>query len=554
MKIRLKIEDEGVWQFRTYLTVGPKNPEFPYALGTCIKDIRSGILEGPNFLFFGGRTDRTFDLSGKEKTLAIYEDGSRLTERCPESLNAILWPVNDDPEVETSAVWWERYGKFRALAETALMIGDEHRIKIIEALSHEGLECETEIDFVKDAMNRWSRAFAILPEFLTEEAIGNVPAAIIESLEELGISGDPFDLFNVESDLPVLKLYAEAVIRSKPEKPKKSGLESKRDERALALGPSLSQAVWHGAFETLFAEPRARARVEGLNLIRGRHTMSHAVSSIDADAMALLTRGVDDFCNAEGLELFKLVVNEAHARCAEMGSCSASPHIEISLDELCRRVGANDPKSAARLWPALKAGQDLRFSWPGVIHPIGLWQTSRKRARKAGESDTVVIVPNAPLCPGFNQKFAGKDFGRCVAPIVPTPELTKSTKTRTAEAIFAARLSPYIAKHSLEIYNGSGAPLSVQTIEELTGDLGMQRRGAERVIERWREEMLEVWKEGKRCFMVFADNETYGPARRMICEQGEIRANSVLRGKANAEKKATARAKALKKAWPKKSP
>jgi len=249
-----------------------------------------------------------------------------------------------------------------------------------------------------------------------------------------------------------------------------------------------------------------------------------------------LERGADALMSPVGISLVIGIIISADEEIRRRALGKASPHLEWDgLEQLAEQVGVSPNKRAlGYLNDALDAGARLRIEWPGGVKQ-GLWtyELNRKGHAGGGSSNLLSIVPALALCPGYYERLGPSD--RLIAPITPLGPLSKGGRAMRPEASLHLELAALLTERSMEIAAHGGVQLKGTDITRLAAQVGASEKVITSALDRWSQDADSpaVFERVGRCGYLYADNEVYGPARRFLEHQAQMRLNQQRKGQAS---------------------
>lgn len=249
-----------------------------------------------------------------------------------------------------------------------------------------------------------------------------------------------------------------------------------------------------------------------------------------------LEQGADALMSPVGISLVIGIIISADEEIRKRALGKASPHLEWDgLEQLAEQFGvAPNKRALGYLTDALDAGARLRIEWPGGVKQ-GLWtyELNRKGYAGGGSSNLLSIVPALALCPGYYDRLGPSD--RLIAPITPLGPLSKGGRAMRPEASLHLELAALLTERSLEIAALGGVQLKPKDITRLASQVGASEKVITSALDRWSQDADSpaVFERVGKCGYLYADNEVYGPARRFLEHQAQMRLNQQRKGQAS---------------------
>lgn len=289
-------------------------------------------------------------------------------------------------------------------------------------------------------------------------------------------------------------------------------------ERRKAISPALTLVVAREISSTLL-RPGIGLRGYGdvTAVVDADDRQVATVPALGVEELETLERGVEAFAHLTGHRLFRWLVREAH-RNVFLGLPNPSfVSVEGGLAHLALNIGARSKAAADELRGILRAGQELRRTWPGG-ETGGLWTYRIDDRSGPGRHSLIEVRLGHMLMPFYGKRRLDADE-QLLVPMVPLPPLVPRERDQAAQAAFQVEIMLALVDQRRTLGKLGGADLPDPALAKLAAAVGLPEATRKRVMVRWLADgddgpaFLE--RVGAGVYNL-ADNDVFGDARRFL--------------------------------------
>ncbi len=239
-----------------------------------------------------------------------------------------------------------------------------------------------------------------------------------------------------------------------------------------------------------------------------------AVPLIGTVTFEAVQHGAELLRSLTGQRVLFYLVREAHRQHGRPNA--ADVLIEGGLRGFAEAIGEHSKRAPDRIAEILKAGQSLRYTWPGG-EIGGLWTYDFREKAAPGKPAILAVTPAAILRPYFAIKKLDADR-RFSVPILPDPPFVGRERDWAAQSVFQFLLTAELLEHRVEL--ARGAKLTADKLADLARRAGLPAKVLPAVLEQWTGPGGPFKRESDRYMLTDANPDKYGAAREWLLEAG----------------------------------